>query len=297
MPINRRTWLRSVAVGIAAPPCARRLSAADSLEEFTFIIVSDTHLGRQDSPTPERQWRRAISEINAAKADFVLHLGDVVDGGRPEQYPLYAEARKTLQKPIYEIPGNHDPLDLFAEHVQATIDRSFDHGGVRWVLFNNSRRDSHFGFITGEQLAWLDKQCEEASAKDLKIVIGCHVPVHKNGPPDRGWYVRPDDGQTGFYEIIDRHADDVLALFHGHFHNGIRGWRDRGRVVEMLCPSVCYNQNRNLEEAVQTGKAAGFFVNELRPGYVLATLGRGWLTLRYKPLGEDVHGEYAVAFI
>lgn len=293
MPVNRRAFLTSAAVGGASLVWTRRLPAAADLDEFSFVIVSDTHLGRQESRTPVRQWRQAIDEINAASGDFVLHLGDVVDGGRPEQYPVYADSRASLRKPIHEVPGNHDPVELFEQHVRRPIDRSFDHSGVRFLLFNNSHRDSHLGFITSEQTAWIARQCDDAAVRNLKIVVACHVPIHTNRAPDRAWYVKPDDGQTAFYEVIDRHADRVLVVFHGHFHNGIRGWRDRGRLVEVLCPSVCYNQSRKLEEALAAGKADGFFVEELRPGYVLATLGKGRLTMRYKPLGDDVHGEYA----
>lgn len=291
MTLDRRSFLAGTAGLIALGSC--KLPAAEGLDEFSFVIVSDTHLGRQDSRAPERQWKAAIAEINEAPGDFALHLGDVVDQGREPQYPLYAELRKTLKKPIHEVPGNHDPVALFEKHIAAPIDRAFDHAGVRFVLFNNAHTDSHLGFITPEQIAWLDKQFAEAAEKKLKIVVGCHVPIHKNSPPDRAWYVKPEEGQTAFYELLDRHADRFLAVFHGHFHNGIRGWRDHKNVVEVLCPSICYNQNRSLELALKAGKTDGFFVEELRPGYVLVTLGQGKLTLRYKPLGAEQHGEYA----
>ena len=295
MTFDRRRFL-GVAVGAAAWSRTRRLPAADGLDEFSFLIASDSHLGRNDSPAAERQWRAAVAEMNASPGDFVLHLGDVVDGGRAEQYPIYAAVRNELKKPIHEVPGNHDPVELFEKHVRTPIDREFDHGGVRFLLFNNSRRDSHLGFITPEQIAWLGARCEDAARRELRIVVACHVPIRTNAHPDRGWYVRPDDGQRAFYELLDRHAERFLACFHGHFHNGIRGWRDRREVVEVLCPSVCYNQDRSLKQLIVEGKADGFFVDELAPGYVAATLGRGRLTMRYKPLGKPVHGEYAATW-
>ena len=85
----------------------------------------------------------------------------------------------------------------------------------------------------------------------------------------------------------------LIASLHGHFHNGIRGWRDHGEMVETLLPSVCYNQSRGLAEHLQAGRADGFFVDELRPGYVLAELGQGRLKLQYKPLRHEPNGEYA----
>ena len=35
-------------------------------------------------------------------------------------------------------------------------------------------------------------------------------------------------------QLRQRHADRILACLHGHFHNGIRGWRDHGQTVEVL---------------------------------------------------------------
>ncbi len=291
MTPHRRSFLAAATGGLVCLG-TRHLPAADKLNEFSFVIVSDTHLGRNDNGVAEKQWKQAVAEIATAPGDFVLHLGDVVDSAREAQYPIYAETRKALKKPIYEIPGNHDAPDLFEKHVRTPIDTVFDHGGVRFLLFNNAHRDSHNGFVTGKQIEWLEVKCREAADKDLKLIVCCHVPAHKNTNPDRGWYVQPADGQTDFYKVIDKFAERFLACFHGHFHNGIRGWRDRGTLVEVLCPSVCYNQDRKLEAAIKEKKATGFFVEELRPGYVLATLGKGKLTMKYKPLGKDANGEY-----
>lgn len=294
--INRRHLLTLSAAAGATVCLSYRIPAADDIDPMSFILVSDTHLGRKDNESAERNWRKAVSECNAQPANFILHLGDVVDAGRKTQYPIYAETRKLLNKPIHEIPGNHDPLDLFTEYVAARSDRSIDYGGVRFILFNNSRRDSHLGFITDQQNQWLANQCNDAASKNLKIIICCHVPIHSNKAPDRGWYVKPADGQTGFYTTQQRHSDRILASFHGHFHNGIRGWRDHGQTVEALCPSVCYNQDRGLKDHIAEGKATGFVVDELRPGYVLLELGKGKLILRYKPLGERLNGEYTAAW-
>lgn len=289
---NRRRMLATTAISGAAFTWSCRLPAADGLDVLSFVVVSDTHLGRNDNLSAERNWRQAINEINQSPGQFILHLGDVVDGGRESQYPIYAESRKLLNKPIHEIPGNHDPAELFEKNVIEEIDRSVDSGRVRFILFNNSRRDSHDGFITAKQIDWLETQCAEAAKKDLKMVVCCHVPIHTNKHPDRGWYVKPDNGQHAFYAIQRRYADRILACFHGHFHNGIRGWRDNARTVETMFPSICYNQNRGLKDHIAEGNATGFFVDELRPGFVLAELGMGRLTLRYKPLGQAFSGEY-----
>ncbi len=265
---------------------SRRLPAAVRNLSSRFIIVSDTHLGRGNSDAPEKQWRQAIAEINLLPAGFVLHLGDIVDSARPEQYPMYLAARQLLDKPIHEIPGNHDDPQLFRQHIAPQTDRVIDRDQIRFVLFNNTRRDSHDGFISAEQLKWLREQMRDAARSNLALILCCHVPIHSNSHPDRGWYVKPTDGQTEFYELLAEHADRVIACLHGHFHNGIRGWNDHG-PVESLVPSVCYNQNRNLATHLADGSAAGFFLNELRPGYVIADIADGSVNLQYKPLGQN----------
>lgn len=289
---SRRTVLATAAATGAGLLLSTPIIGAEKIEPFSFLIISDTHLGRNNNKSAEKNWRAAIAEMNDMPGEFVLHLGDVVDSAREEQYPVYVESRKSLKKTIHEIPGNHDADDLFTKHVVEKIDRSFDHNGVRFVLFGNAHRDSHNGFISPKQIEWLNSQFADAAKNDLKIVLCCHVPIRANKHPDRGWYVKPGDGQKAFYELHAKYADRILAILHGHFHNGIRGWRDHSETVEVLCPSVCYNQNRGLTEKIKAGTADGFFVDELRPGFVQATLGTGRLTMNYKPLGHELNGKY-----
>ena len=204
--------------------------------------------------------------------------------GRVEQYPAYREIRDQIGKPVHEIPGNHDPSDAFSREIRQPIDTVVDHDWLRCILLGNAKRTSHDGFFGDEQLDWLDGTCSRLADDDKLGVIACHVPVHTNKPPDRAWYVKPANGQSRFYEIVDKHRDHLLGIFHGHFHNGIRGWDDRNPVHEICFPSALYNQNRGLEER----GAPGYNPVEFRPGYTLVTIGGGKLTIRYKPVGDDV---------
>ena len=280
------TTLGAAAGSIVLRPLC--LQAADAPPRtLSFIVITDTHRGKGDSLSAEKLWQKTAAEVTSAPGSFVLHLGDIVDGMREPQYPIYLEARKQIQKPVHEIPGNHDKPEDFQKHIRPEVDTFVDHEWLRVVLLNNAHNDSHLGFFTAKQIAWLGKTCDDAAQRGLSILLCAHVPLHENLHPDRGWYVKPADGQTEFYAVVKKHEFRVLALFHGHFHNGIRGWDDRAPVHEILFPSALYNQDRNLEDK----KAPGYNLPEFRPGYTLVSIKDGAMTLQYRVTGTDEKAE------
>jgi 3',5'-cyclic AMP phosphodiesterase CpdA len=254
---------------------------------MSFAVVSDTHLGYRDQTAAEQRWSETAKELGETEGAFVLHLGDVVDGGREAEYPKYLAIRRGIEKPVYEIPGNHDPQELFERYVRTPVDVAMEHEWLRLLLLNNARTDSHDGFLTDSQIDWIDGECRAADEKDQLALVCMHVPAHENRHPDRGWHVKPEHGQTKLYELVERHQDRILALFHGHFHNGVRGWEDRSRVHEVSFPSGIYNQDRKLEEQ----GAPGYNLPEFRPGYVLVQIVGGTMHLKYKPVGAAATAE------
>lgn len=280
--LSRRHILRAGIASLTLWPACWRGLAAD-LEPLSLVVVSDTHLGYRDQNEAAEIWARAAEEISAGPGDLVLHLGDVVDGGRAEQYPKYLEIRQRIRQPVHEIPGNHDPEELFRQHLRDPVSTAIDYQWLRLLLINNSRRDSHDGFVSAEQLGWLDEQLQDTARQGKYAVLCMHVPAHSNGHPDRGWYVKAESGQRELYELVSRHRARLVGLFHGHFHNGIRGWEDHEGVAEVAFPSVLYNLDRRLEAQ----GAPGFNPSEFRPGYTLATISGGSLQLQYKPIGHE----------
>ena len=273
---TRRQILSSVACSATlafSPTC---LANSDrQLSTLRFLVASDTHLGYKNSTSAEKRWIQAAAELKSATGDLVLHLGDIVDGGREEQYLVYLREREKIGKPVYEIPGNHDPLVLFRKHIREQVDVAVDHEWLKFVLVSNAHTDSHDGFLTNEQLKWIELQCVAATKQHQYVLLCLHVPVHSNRHPDRGWYVKPDHGQTELYNIIKRHKQQIVAMMHGHFHNGIRGWKDDDGIHEICMPSVLYNLDRGLEKQ----NAAGYNPLEFRPGYTLITIDNGMMTL------------------
>ena len=204
---SRRRFLQLAGVGGAAwvvrPGCL--LAAEKPLPKLSFLVVSDTHLGYHDKTAAAEQWKKTAAEIAKSPANLVLHLGDVVDGGRESQYPIYLKIRESIPQPIHEIPGNHDPRELFEKHLRKPVDTTVDHHWLRFLLLNNARTDSHDGFLSKAQLEWIEEQCERAGRDEKYVALCMHVPAHTNRHPDRGWHVKPANGQTELYEILKQH--------------------------------------------------------------------------------------------
>jgi predicted phosphodiesterase len=292
---TRRTFLASLGTVAASltlrPECLRGADAATT--DLTFVVVTDTHLGYQGQDKAEKLWAKTAAAIDKTLAEtsgsFVLHLGDIVDGGREPYYPKYVDVRKTIRKPVYETLGNHDPAEMFKKYIRPELDTVVDHDRLRVLLVSNAHTDSHDGFLTAEQIAWMTARADEAAQQDKLLLFAMHVPVHDNKHPDRGWYVKPAAGQKEFYALVDKHKSRTLGIFHGHFHNGLRGWDDRAPVHEVCFPSALYNQDRALEK----NKAPGYNVPEFRPGFTVVTIRADKLELSYRTLDGEAAEEVA----
>jgi 3',5'-cyclic AMP phosphodiesterase CpdA len=292
MHVTRREF--TIAFGAAGasfclPGVARPAPGPKRLE---FAIISDSHI--QDRRQEMRALTTAIDEINASAAAFTVCLGDLVNKGaeNPDRYPEWKAAVDRLAKPWHAVPGNHDPVELFRQHVQDKTDFTVDADGVRLVLFQNSRVDSHKGFLTPEQLSWIDAAVAEAEADGRRSILLCHVPAHRNVSPDRGYYLDDANGGSAFAELLERRRRAILAVFSGHNHCGLRGWDDRG-VPEVIVTALGgVGNNRDLT------KAPGWHLGPQgsQPnGYTQVAVHEAAVVVRYKPVGADVVGERELA--
>src|SRR6266851_489246 len=65
---------------------------------------------------------RAVAHVNALdpRPDIVIATGDLVEGGKPEEYARLKRLLAPLAMPVHLIPGNHDARDalreVFADH-------------------------------------------------------------------------------------------------------------------------------------------------------------------------------------
>ncbi len=107
---------------------------------LTFVVAADTHLGIAEPNLGAADLARAVREatsLEPAPAFFTI-LGDVTQGGRPEEFQVADQGLAGLEVPWIPVPGNHDWYDggdAWHDHY-GPDNYSFDLAGVHFVVWN-----------------------------------------------------------------------------------------------------------------------------------------------------------------
>jgi Icc protein len=186
-------WTMSGGIAGALPIEAAEAKgrAAPRVRPFTFVQVSDSHIGFTKDPNPDARatFREAVAKIRAMpeKPAFILHTGDVSQLSKPEEFD---DADKILSEaglPVFHVPGEHDMLD--DGQGKAFLDRygkgskgdgwySFDHDGVHFVALVNVKnlKAGGMGHLGPDQLDWLRRDLAGRPASQ-PIIVFTHIPL------------------------------------------------------------------------------------------------------------------------
>jgi 3',5'-cyclic AMP phosphodiesterase CpdA len=197
-------------------------SNGEAVTPFTFVQMSDTHVGFEGPPNPlgTAAFEAAVARVNSmsTRPDLVLFTGDLVhDTEKPNEVQTriakFREIASKLKVPkIYFVPGEHDAgLDagvIFKEAFGPTH-YSFDHKGVHFIALDNvSRARPEVG---AEQVAWMKKDLERFS-KSTPIIVFTHRPLF-DLKPEWEWFT--SDGP----DVMDVLAPfSNVTVLYGHIH-------------------------------------------------------------------------------
>ncbi|HUU09608.1 MAG TPA: metallophosphoesterase [Phycisphaerae bacterium] len=231
---TRRRFLKAMglAAATAALPLRAMAAAAKAAQEpFAFVQLTDTQLGFGGYDHDVAMLRLAVDQINALKPDFVLHCGDFVHNDHDEKsWRDSAAGLKGLKVPLYAVPGNHDPLDLYAKYVGKPYG-AFEHKGCTFVGLNTiewwnkgaAEKKPARPARPGAQETWLTATLREAAAKRRPIVVFGHIalwektidekPAYMNLPPTRRKALLTLFESAGVATYLTGHAhcNNVLA--------------------------------------------------------------------------------------
>jgi 3',5'-cyclic AMP phosphodiesterase CpdA len=211
-----------------------------------FGVVTDSHYADAASGGPGgtryyreslAKTREAVERLRAARADFLVHLGDIKDmvEGEPESRTLsyLAAIESEVQRfggPTYHVLGNHD-LDNISKAQAAGVLRNsgiekgrtfyaFVHGGVRFVVldacftrdgkpYDHGRFEWQDTWVPDAQMDWLDR--ELTASKEAVIVL-----AHQRLDGAGDIFVR---NAADVRAILER-SRKVAAVLTGHDHPG-----------------------------------------------------------------------------
>jgi len=216
-------------------------TAADAPADFTFVQISDSHIGFAKPPNQDvtGTLKLAIDRINAlpARPDLLIHTGDLTHLSKPEEFDTVDQVLKSAKvAERFYVPGEHD---VFADDAKAYLDRygkntrglgwhSYTHRGIHFVGLVNvaNLKPGGLGTLGQDQLDWLKKDLEGV-ANSTPLVVYAHVPLWTIYPK-WGWGTQDSEAALALMKrfasvtVLNGHIHQVMQKTEGNitFHTG-----------------------------------------------------------------------------
>jgi 3',5'-cyclic AMP phosphodiesterase CpdA len=195
---------------------------------------------------------RAVAHINALDPlpDIVIATGDLVEGGRPEEYAHLRRLLAPLRSAVHLIPGNHDARDAlrqaFPDHayLPATgfLQYVIEHLPVRLVALDTLVPGKGFGGLCAERLDWLEARLDESTRPTILFM---HHPPFPCGI-DAFDGIGMNDGRERLADIVRRHGN-VERVMCGHVHRPVHvRWAG---TMASIGPSTAHQATLDLRRA------------------------------------------------
>jgi hypothetical protein len=179
--------------------------------DFQFVVVSDRTGGHR-----EKIFSRAVEQINLLQPEFVLSVGDLIEGYTTDGDKAAKEWREfqsfasRLQMPFFYAPGNHDVANPFlAKLWREKFGRLYYHFVYKDVLFLvlNSDDPPASGTLSQTQIDYVKKTLED-NANVRWTVVALHKPIWTQSNLDK----------NGWLEVERLLAGRRYTVFAGHVH-------------------------------------------------------------------------------
>lgn len=223
---RRRDFLKSAAGAVAATLLYSNVATAgeDSKGAFKFVQLCDTQLGFGGYGHDLKAFRQAVRQINAAKPDFVVICGDLVDVHDEKSFADFIEIKAGLTVPCHCAPGNHDvgnnPTPESLQYYRDVIGKdyySFEHKGYLFAVVNTQLWKTPIKGESEKHDSWLDRTLQTASDKSQGVVIVGHHPLFIKKPDEsEAYYNLPPAKRRELLSLFEQHG--VVAVLGGHTH-------------------------------------------------------------------------------
>jgi Icc protein len=208
--------------------------------------ISDTHISL-DAPDAEERIRdlaRSVADINGLDppADVIIHTGDIVQSGRPEEYALAAATLAEARRPVYVAAGNKDnrmnlrrafgPGACPASDADF-IDYAIDGYPVRLIALDTLSSRSNKGDFCPERVRRLLDLIDAERRRPIAVFMH-HPPFVVAVGPDPVHFETPE-AMSRLQQAL-QHSGRVVAIFTGHVHRSTAG--HVGGIPAKVTPSI-----------------------------------------------------------
>lgn len=195
--------------GVLLAAAITGLSAwSDSRNDFGFAILGD-RTGDADQSVYESVW----NDLNLEHPDFVINVGDTIQGGNDATAELEWQALRPLwaryKYQQFFTPGNHDiwsPLSrkIYEKETAHPAFYSFNHQNAHFTILDNSQTED----LSDQQMEFLARDLAQNKDSDPKFVF-FHKPF---------WLipVKFQSSQFPFHQLIKKYGVRYVASGHGH---------------------------------------------------------------------------------
>lgn len=189
-------------------------------QRFQFAIMTDRTGGHRPGV-----WMDAVRKLNMLRPEFVVSVGDLIEGYTDDQDQAQAEWDEfvsfveQLDMKFFFVAGNHDVTNpmLHAKWRERFGPEyySFDYQGVHFVcLCSEEPRER----ISEEQLAWISKDLQEHADARWTLVF-LHKPLWTYAERD---LAAGKADQTNWKKVEQLLVDRPHTVFAGHVHHYVQ---------------------------------------------------------------------------
>ena len=259
-------------------PDRKEVMKASQLQQplFSFGILADVQYADAEA-VGARFYRSSLSKLDVAlktfkkdSVDFVITLGDLIDGKRESYKPVLSIIKASGLK-FFHITGNHDynfekgsPGKIPSSYYSKKGYYSLIHNNFKFIFLNGNEISVYGssskkmkdraqqiidslkktgspnamvwnGGISQKQIKWLDEQLKSSVAANEKVFIFCHFPVFPEN-------VHNMQNYSDILTILKKY-DNIIAWFNGHNHAGNYGNTNSVHYVTLKGMVETENQN------------------------------------------------------
>ncbi len=174
-------------------------------EKFTFAVIGDLHSGER-----EGIFAIAVEQLNLLRPEFVLSVGDLVDGGIEDtvelknQFDHFDERAAKLKSPFFHVVGNHDITNtVMQQYWEKRYGKRYYHFVYNNVLFLVLDSEDY----SEERM----REIYEARAKAIEVLDGPNPELARQldyfKMPERATGEISDNQSSYFEKVIADHPN------------------------------------------------------------------------------------------